>query len=399
MLTNFLGVFNDNLLKNLICFISIGWIASEYRSLVLSAAAGLMVLPYIFFSPRSGYYAKKYNKVWIMQITKLAEIPIVTIGAIGFIYQNLACVLSAMFLMGLQSCIHSPAKYGLIRDIGKEEGISFGTGTLEMLTFMAVLLGTVIASVISDVNTSEYISKEIILTSVMLIIALTGWIVSKYIKAQEPEPESNISRPQNPIKFFYKSLKNSKDNYPGLNYVVMGLSSFWLIGSLIQLNIILHAKESLLINNTQTGTIMAFVAISIGVGSGLAGIISKKDKKMKLVSIGAAGLIISNTLIYILSPSPVLFSVLVSFAGFSGGLFKIPLNTWIQKNVKGRSLGDAIAYNNLSVFVYILASAIIFSPLTQIGGTKMVFLFIAIISLIVFILLGKTLLWKKTEKV
>jgi acyl-[acyl-carrier-protein]-phospholipid O-acyltransferase/long-chain-fatty-acid--[acyl-carrier-protein] ligase len=60
----------------------------------------------------------------------------------GFYFANLYMVISAMFLMGLQSTIYSPAKYGLIRDIGGEEGISFGTGTVEMLTFLGVLLGS-----------------------------------------------------------------------------------------------------------------------------------------------------------------------------------------------------------------------------------------------------------------
>ncbi len=48
--TNFFGVLNDNLLKNLICFISIYWVAEGNESIVIMLATGVMVLPYSSFA-------------------------------------------------------------------------------------------------------------------------------------------------------------------------------------------------------------------------------------------------------------------------------------------------------------------------------------------------------------
>ena len=160
--TNFLGVLNDNFLKNLIAFVGIMWLTSEEnKSLVISLASAMMVLPYILFSPIAGRVSKRYPKAKIIKITKITEIPIMLLAAIGFYYHNLATVMTAMFFMGLQSCMYSPAKYGIIRDIGGKEGISFGTGTMEMLTFTAVLIGTYLAGTISDIiNYPQFVHHQ-----------------------------------------------------------------------------------------------------------------------------------------------------------------------------------------------------------------------------------------------
>jgi len=148
-ITNFLGVLNDNFLKNLIAFVGIMWLADpENKSLVIALASAMMVLPYILFSPVAGRLSKKYKKATIIKITKVAEIPIMLLAAVGFHFKSLPIALTAMFLMGLQSCMYSPAKYGIIRDVGGKEGISFGTGAMEMLTFTAVLIGTYLAGLI-----------------------------------------------------------------------------------------------------------------------------------------------------------------------------------------------------------------------------------------------------------
>ena len=140
--TNFAGVLNDNLLKTLIGFVCVAWLGPDSKANLVSAAAALLVLPYIFLSPWAGKLAKEHPKSKIIQWAKLAEIPIMVIAAAGFVFSSIYVVMTGMFLMGLQSCLYSPSKYGIIRDIGGKEGISFGTGAMEMITFGAVLLGT-----------------------------------------------------------------------------------------------------------------------------------------------------------------------------------------------------------------------------------------------------------------
>ncbi len=387
--TNFVGVLNDNFLKNLICFVSIMWLAQEQKSLVIMWASALLVLPYILFSPLAGKLSTEHPKAKIIQITQLIEIPIMLIAATGFYFHSLCIVMIAMFLMGLQSCIYSPAKYGIIRDIGGKKGISFGTGSMEMLTFVAVLLGTFLAGVVSDIHKNPVLGKYqgLILMGGLLFWAVFGWLTSLRINPKESAPETTDQTYLNPIAFTLHSFKWAKQ-IKGLNYSILGLSSFWMIGSLIQMNLIVYGPDILGLSNTKTSLIMALVAIGIGLGCYLAGVISNHKVRTSLIPIGGIGMMCCIVSILILNPGAVVFSILIVTTAFFAGFFKIPLNAFMQDRVKGRKLVQILAYNNLMVFLFILISAGIFGLINSFIGPRGVFVItvsiIAVITVIMY---------------
>jgi acyl-[acyl-carrier-protein]-phospholipid O-acyltransferase/long-chain-fatty-acid--[acyl-carrier-protein] ligase len=382
--TNFLGVFNDNLLKYMVVFIGIAWIHSNNNSMVVAIASAMLVLPFIFFSPLAGKLAMKYDKVKIFSIMKLVEIPIAFIAAYGFFCQNLYIAMAAVFLIGLQSSIYSPSKYGLIRDVGGFEGISYGTGAMEMLTFAGVLIGTLVASVVSD-------HYSIWLASCLLVgIAFMGYITSLTIKVKESAPLEISTNSVNPIKFAIESVKFAR-NILGLNLVIVSLSTFWLIGSLLQMNLVIYCPKHLGMSNIETGIVMSAAAIGIGLGCYIAGVLSNRKVELGLVPIGAFGMVITLGSIYLINPKGTDFIVLIFIAAFFTGLYKVPLNSWVQDRVKGRMLGDILAYCNLLDFVFILVSAGIFGLMSAFFDTQTIFLVIVVIMIaitsVLFVLL------------
>lgn len=374
--TNFLTVFNDNLLKWLVCFISIRWITTVAESTIIAIASAMLVLPFIFLSPLAGKFAVKYEKRKVMIIGKIAEIPIMIIAAFGFAFQSIYLVMAGVLLLGIQSSLFSPSKYGLIRDVGGDDGISFGTGTMEMLTFLGVLMGTFLASVISE----HY--NPVLVMSLIIGVAIIGLFTTIMIKADESEPNSNYNESVNPIKFMIHSYKQAK-SIPGLNFVILGLSFFWLVGALLQMDLKVYCPNVLHLTDIQTGIIMVDAAIGIGLGCFITGIISKNTVKISLIPIGALGMILFFSLIYIVNPGAILFGVFVFFTAFFSGMFKIPLNAWIQSNVKGRMLGDILAYENICEFGFILFSSLIF----YLFDPKTIFLVLFALTLFIGIIL------------
>ena len=372
-LTQFLGVLNDNLLKSLICFVSVLWMAEENRSDVISLASALMVLPFILFSPLAGKLARTHSKQKVVEKAKLLEIPIMIIAVVGFYFQLIWVVMLALFLMGLQSAIYSPSKYGLIRDIGGQKGLSYGAGTMDMLAFIGVLLGTILAGLISD------FSHEVMISTIMvglIGIAISGWLSSKHIRVMEEVADVEGNNTVNPLKFLFQSFKWSQST-KGLNVTVLGLATFWLVGSMLQMNLIVHCPEVLGLSNTETSVVIAFVAIGIGIGCWIAGIISRNRVELGLAPIGGIGLSICMTLLTIDGIPTKVFIALLMLGAFFSGLFKVPLTSWIQERVEGRKLGDILAYNNLLVFTFILLSAIIFGWVEKHLGSSQVFVVIA----------------------
>jgi MFS family permease len=378
--TNFLGVFNDNLLKYMVVFIGIAWIHSKNNSMVVAIASAMLVLPYIFFSPWAGKLAMKYDKTKIFTIMKLIEIPIVLIAGFGFFYQNLYIAMAAVLLIGLQCSIYSPSKYGLIREVGGFEGISYGTGAMEMLTFAGVLLGPAAASFVS-----KYYSFWLA-SGLLLLIAIAGYYTSLTIKVKESYPPETSENSVNPIKFAMQSIRFAK-NISGLNIVIIALSTFWMIGSIIQMNLIVYCPKNLGTSDIQTSIVLSAAAIGIALGCYLAGVFSNRKVELALVPVGSIGMIITLSLIYILNPNIILFIILIFLAAFFTGLYKVPLNSWIQNRVKGRMLGDILAYCNLLDFTFILISSGLFWLITTYYNTRIVFIFLVFIMVaITFIL-------------
>ena len=139
---NYLGVFNDNFLKHCIIFIGVTWFLPEYmnQSSLITLVSAALIIPYLIFSPLGGRLAVVYSKQKVFRYCKIAEFPIMLLAGTGFYLQSIWITLTAVLLMGIQSCLYSPAKYGLIRDIGGESGLSFGSGLFETMAFLGILI-------------------------------------------------------------------------------------------------------------------------------------------------------------------------------------------------------------------------------------------------------------------
>lgn len=87
----------------------------------------------------------------------------------------------------------------------------------------------------------------------------------------------------------------------------------------------------------------------------------------------------SLTLLYLLEPDILTTEILIFFIAFFCGVYKVPLNSYIQETVKGRKLGDIIAYNNLITFLFIVLASGINAVISMLFSSKEVFLITAII--------------------
>lgn len=378
MLMNFFGILNDNFLKKLFAFISIYWVIEDDKNFLIGLAGLLFILPYIFFSPFAGFLAKVYYKKKIVVLFKILELPVLAIGIAGFFFENMILVYVSIFLMGLQSCLFSPAKYGLIRDVGGTRGISFGTGAFEMTAFLGNLFGVVIAGLVADLTSN----REIVLTILFVLIAVAGYFSAIFIKPNESDPDNGTEKPNfNPVSFLLRSHKWSR-SVKGLNSVVFSLGLFWFAAAMIEMVIANHCPNVLNMSMTDTGILMAMVAISIALGTFISGVVSGKKVELSLVPLGALGFAVNMALISIIQPERELFSVLIILAAFFAGLYKIPLNAFIQERVEGRKLGDIIAYNNTVVFIFILFGAIV---LMLFESTNHVFLAITIVTALMLV--------------
>jgi acyl-[acyl-carrier-protein]-phospholipid O-acyltransferase/long-chain-fatty-acid--[acyl-carrier-protein] ligase len=380
--TNFLGVFNNNFFQTMIFLLAIQWVAKGSDTWIVPLGSALYVVSYIFFSPFAGRLAKMHHKKSIIIVSRLFEFMFFVTGSIGFYIHSVFIVMVCMFFLGLISTLFSPAKYGLIRDIGGNEGISFGTGTLEMFTFFGALLGPLVATIISDHYNVWLMSGMFLTFSLLSLYSIWS------LKVEESEPMKEVSDTVNPIRFVINSFKWA-ETIKGMNWVILGLASFWMIGSFLRMTIIRHCPEALGMTNTQMGIVLSMAALGIGLGSYTAGIISRGKVELGLTPIGGAGMTIILLLLYILQPAGVPFTLLIFLTAFFCGIYMVPLSAFVQSSVEGRKQGDMIAYSNFAIFLFIFIAAGIFGVLVKYFSTNAIFIFLVIYLLCIIPLMLK----------
>jgi MFS family permease len=79
---------------------------------------------------------------------KNLEVVIMRLAAWGFMAASVPLLLGCTFLMGLQSTLFGPVKYACLPQVLSERELTGGNGTVEMGTFVAILLGNIAGSLL-----------------------------------------------------------------------------------------------------------------------------------------------------------------------------------------------------------------------------------------------------------
>lgn len=393
--TNFFGVFNDNFLKHCIIFIAVAWQLPTWltQSQLISLVSAALVVPYLILSPFAATLSKTYRHQKVLEVAKLAELPIMALACLAFINEWVWLALCSVLLMGIQSALYSPAKYSLIRDVGGENGVSYGSGIFESMAFLGILMGTVVAATISD-NYSTLLT-----CALFLLLAVLGYWGAHNIRTEEHEESSNEKHTVRPIKFIINSYRFARD-YPLLNLGVFGASFLWFIGSILQMNLVIYCQNELQLTNSETGVMMSVAAIGIAAGSFITGQFSGKTVRKKLIPVGLGGVSALIALLLLFKPTTLLAGGFVFSIAFLGGVFQVPCLALIQKANIGNKLSDMIAYTNLVTFMLIVVGTIIFSVVTTLSheNAYVVFAVLLIICTSLFFFFGIKLYQARQKK-
>ena len=376
--TNFMGVFNDNFLKNLIVYVAMVWTLPSWltQSQLVSVLSAAMVLPYILLSPYAGELSRLQSKLKIFRFFKWTEIPIMLLACFGLYFHDIYTSVLAVTFMGIQSCLYSPAKYGLIRDIGGEEKASWGSGLFETITFLAILMATIISATLSD-HYNVYMAMGI-----FLLVAVIGVVMSYLIKVKELPNETKRGN-RNPLHFLRSSFLFAKD-FPMLNQAVFGAAWLWFLGSLIQMNTIIHAIHTLGYSNSVSGYYMGIIAIGIGLGTSVTGYIAGQGFRRDLMTLGLVGMALSCFVVAVLNPTGFVLGFVILAMTFFAGMFTVPCLSYLQQVEIGRRLSDMTAYMNLMAFILMFFGSLLFSRVMSSTGenTRLMFLIIGLLALL-----------------
>lgn len=338
--TQFLGAFNDNVFKIVLSMIAVNLATDGSGGGYVSLVGAVFIFPFFIFSGYAGFVADVFNKRSVLIATKAFEIVAVTVGFFAFWSGHIALMLATLFLMAVHSTFFSPAKYGIVPEMLPESELSRANGLLEMSTFFAIIIGT-------SAGTIMYAGLKDNLTVVglfLIVIASLGTLMSFGIP-RVPASGADKKFSFNPwaeIGEGFKSLVRTKL----LLFTVGGITYFWFMGSLLQMDILLLGKEVMGLTDFWVGILITFLAVGIGVGSVVAGRLSGDKVEPGLVPLGSIGMGVFSILLALSPDSYPRTAAAMIMLGFSGGLFIVPLNALLQQKSAVEEKGRVIATNN-----------------------------------------------------
>lgn len=353
--TQFLGALNDNIYKLLIVYFLIGIEGIESSHLILALTGAIFVLPFLLFSASSGMLADRFSKRNIIIFTKVLELLVMFLGLLFFWTESSFGSYCVLFLLATQSAIFGPSKYGILPELVPGEKISRANGLMTSFTFLAIILGTFLASFLLDITDRNYVFAM----SFCFLVAVVGLITSLCI---EYTPPAGSSKRFNVffISEIYNTLKLASKQ-PSLLTACIASAFFLFLGAFVQLNMIPFAVHSLHLTDLQGGYLFLLVALGIGAGAYSAGAISGKTVELALVPLAGICVTIICYAIDMLTDHLTLILILIPMLGFFGGVWAIPLDSYVQVASPPKSRGQMVAATNfLSFFGVLMASALIY---------------------------------------
>ena len=397
-ITQFLGAFNDNVFKNALVILltyKVMTLNPTYAGIFVTLAGAVFILPFFLFSATSGQIADKFEKTRLISSVKFAEIIFMLIGCVGFFYSNLFLLFTTLFLMGLHSTFFGPLKYAILPEHLPANELLNGNSLIEAGTFIAILVGTLLGSILIIMT-----NNKLAISSVLLIVAITGWMASLYIpKSQPANPTLKINF--NFIKATSDIIKNTRKEYH-IFHCILGISWFWLIGATFLTQLPSFVKNVLYADPYVVTLFLIIFSIGIAFGSLLSNTLLKTEISARYVpasilsmSVFMIDLYFVSSAVSVTQPTMTIFDFLsklnswhimldMLLLAICGGIYAVPLYAIIQTHAKLQHRAQTIACNNIINAFFMVVAAIACTVLIKINfSIADIFLILGIVNLFV----------------
>ena len=384
-----LGAFNDNVYRNVLVILITYHGASVTTlppELLTNLAGGLFILPFLLFSGLAGQLADRFDKSRVIQAIKAVEVLIMMLGGLGLATMNLAVLFGALFLLGVHSTFFAPAKYGLLPQVMAASELVGGNALLEMGTFLAILLGTLLGGVLAAGNDIA------VIVTTMIAISAAGLLMSLAMP-RAPAADPTLRIDWNPWRSTWASIHAARESRT-VFLSLMGNSWFWFYGALVLAQLPLFVKT--VVNGTEQVVTLFLVVFSAGVGIGslLCEKLSGRKVEIGLVPFGSIGLTVFAIDMALASPVHPAAQALDAAAflhqpgswrllsdagliGVFGGIFIVPLYALMQQRSRPEVVSRVISANNIINALFMVAAAL-FGAFALRNGLTIPELFVAV---------------------
>jgi MFS family permease len=356
--TQFLGAFNDSLFKQaVVLFVTYQLYSNPAKEFQFSAIAqALFILPFFLFSALAGQLADDHDKARLIRLIKLAEIGIMVVGGAGILFANIPLMLAAVFAMGVHSTFFGPIKYAILPQHLRKDEVLGGTGLVEAGTYIAILLGTILAGLLA-------------VRPQWAAFAVIGFATLGYLAGRQVPPAPPAAE-RLPITWHIVhasiQLVSATMHIRRLFLAILAISFFWTIGAVLIIIFPPLVKNVLGANEQVASMFIAIFSVGIAIGSVVINRLLKSEVSARFAPPAVIGMGIFVLLLHFVSLTwgrngpdlttlgnflfnPMAWPMIFCLLGvaISGGMFVVPLYAFLTTTVPKTETARTVAANNI----------------------------------------------------
>ena len=367
--------FNDNATKLILIGIVQWLLTATEASRLVSVISLLLVAPFVLFAPLTGWLADRYPRRDVMRASLWLQLAVMIVLFGAAFLHSLPLAVGGFFLLGLQSAIMSPARWGMAKELAGEN-VGEAVGLMEMLGIAAILLGSLAGGFLIDsvapLVGNPWSAAGIVLGG--LVASCLAAILAFRNVPGRPVPASTSFGWQALIGHGQLLSALRKDR--SLWRAALGDSVFYFVGGIVMLTLAQSGREMFpdgVGAARQTGLMLALLGGGVAMGSVLAARLSRRAINLGLVPFGALAMSAVFGILALLVPGSLLFLASLAALGVAGGIYLVPLATFLVDRSKEGERGRVLAASSmlssiagvLAVGAYRLTTAVFHLSIAQ----------------------------------
>jgi MFS family permease len=297
-------------------------------------------------------------------------------GGAGLLLESIPLMLAAVFAMGVHSTFFGPIKYAILpQHLGKDEVLG-GTGLVEAGTYIAILLGTILAGVLA--------SQPQFAAAAVVLFALFGFLAGRQVPPAPPAAE------RLPITWHIVhasiELVGGTMRIRRLFLAILAISFFWTIGAVLIIIFPPLVKNVLGADEQVASMFIAIFSVGIAIGSVAINRMLKSQVSARYAPPSVIAMGVFVLLLHFVSLTwgehgeelttlgnflfnPMAWPMILCLLGvaITGGMFVVPLYAFLTTTVPKTETARTVAANNIVNSGAMVIGALLAFALSSLG--------------------------------
>ena len=317
LVAQFITAFADNAV--LFSALALLLATQDLPSWYVPTLQGCFLVSFVLLAPWVGNLADNRPKATILTGANVVK----AMGA-GLLLAGIEPLLSYA-VVGVGAALYSPAKYGILPELSPPGKLVTMNGYVEGSTILAILTGSLVGATIAD-N-----SVETALTLVIGCYAVSATLALFITRISPKSAEHVRALPH------FSHMVRTLFKIPRARFAVLGVTLFWAAAATLRVMLVAWAPAVLMLTSTASiAELTIYCAIGVAIGSVAAPRFIPLGH-LRRARLAAYAMGVS---IVLLAFADGIWAARVALlaAGFSGGMFVVPMNAALQE-IGHRTLG------------------------------------------------------------